>query len=604
MGGSGTDRLSGWRRTHRCGDLRASDIGADVILMGWASSHRDHGGVIFVDLRDRWGITQVVFDPAVSKEVHRRAEHVRPEYVIAVKGRVRARMEGMANAKLATGEIEVICSELRVLNVAETPPIQVDGPPANEEIRLKYRYLDLRRPIMQRNLELRHAAAQATRRFLCAQDFVEIETPTFVSSTPEGARDYLVPSRVWPGRFYALPQSPQIYKQLLMVAGMDRYFQIVRCYRDEDLRADRQPEFTQIDVEMSFVEEADVMRVAEGITRSVYKETIGYDVPDSFPHLDYADAMSRYGSDKPDIRFGLEMVDVTGIAAESDFKVFRAVTEAGGIVSAINVKGGASFSRKQVDDMTPFVAQYGAKGAAWMKVAERGLESNIAKFFNEGVQNALRERLSAEQGDLLVFVADQAPIVYQALGNLRLKFGNDLNLIDKSKFAFLWVTNFPLLSWDEEENRWVANHHPFTSPVLEDLDLFVSGGDPGRIRARAYDLVINGTEVGGGSIRIHQRHVQQQMFDLLGISSEEAERRFGYLLNAFRYGAPPHGGIAFGFDRMVMQLAGQESIREVIAFPKTNTAASPMDGSPSEVDERQLRELGLRLRHVKHAGTA
>jgi aspartyl-tRNA synthetase len=572
--------------------------------MGWAASHRDHGGVIFVDMRDRRGITQIVFDPAESEDVHARAEHIRPEFVIAAKGRVRARMEGMANSKLDTGEIEVICSELRVLNTSEPPPIQIDGPPVNEELRLKYRYLDLRRPPMQRNLELRHAAAQATRKFLCENDFLEIETPTFVSSTPEGARDYLVPSRVWPGKFYALPQSPQIYKQLLMVAGMDRYFQIVRCYRDEDLRADRQPEFTQIDVEMSFVQEPDVLCVAEGITRSVYKETIGYDIPETIPHLDYADAMSRYGSDKPDVRFGLEMVDVTEIAATSDFKVFRAVTEAKGIVSAINVKGGGSFSRKQLDDMTPFVAQYGAKGAAWMKVAENGLESNIAKFFGAGVQAALIERMKAQPGDLLVFVADQASVVYQALGNLRLKLGNDLNLIDKSTFAFLWVVNFPLLSWDEDERRWVANHHPFTSPVLEDLDLFASGGDPGRIRARAYDLVVNGTEIGGGSIRIHQRHIQQQMFDLLGITGEEAERRFGYLLNAFRYGAPPHGGIAFGFDRMVMQLAGQESIREVIAFPKTNSAASPMDGCPSEVDEKQLRELGIRLRHTNVAPTS
>jgi len=595
------DRLDGWSRTHRCGDLRKSDVGTEVVLMGWVASYRDHGGVIFVDLRDRWGITQVVFDPAVSPEAHRRADQVRAEYVLAVRGTVRPRMEGMANPKLPTGEIEIICAELRILNVAEPPPLPIDGPPANEEVRLKYRFVDLRRPVMQRNLELRHHAAQATREYLSNLGFLEVETPTFVRSTPEGARDYLVPSRVWPGKFYALPQSPQMYKQLLMLSGVDRYFQIARCYRDEDQRADRQPEFTQIDVEMSFADEDAVMRVAEGITRAVYRRTIGYEVPDAIPRMGYAEAMSRYGSDKPDVRFGLEMADVTDIAAQSEFKVFRAVVEQKGIVSAINVKGGANFSRKQVDDMTPFVAQYGAKGAAWMKVTEKGLEANIAKFFGPGVQGALRERLKAQVGDLLVFVADQPDVVYQSLGNLRLKLGNDLKLIDRSKFAFLWVVNFPLLAWDEEEKRWVANHHPFTSPVFEDLDLMLSGGDPARIRARAYDLVINGNEIAGGSIRIHQRHVQQQMFRLLGISDEEAEQRFGFFLAAFKYGAPPHGGIAFGFDRMVMQLAGMETIRDVIAFPKTNSAASPMDGSPSEVEEKQLRELGIRLRHTTPA---
>ena len=567
------------RRTHRCGDLRKSDTGSEVILMGWVHSRRDHGGVIFVDLRDRWGLTQVVFDPKEGAEVHATAEHIRSEYVICVKGRVRERGEGLTNPKLATGEIEVLCMEIDVLNTAETPPIPVeDAVSAGEDIRLKHRYIDLRRSRMQRNLEIRHKAAQAARSFLTGNDFLEIETPTFMRSTPEGARDFLVPSRMWPGQFYALPQSPQIYKQLLMVSGMDRYFQIVRCFRDEDLRADRQPEFTQIDIEMSFIDEDDIFALAEGVTRAVFKESVGYDVPDSIPRMDYDEAMSRYGSDKPDTRFGLELVDVTDIGAKSDFKVFKSVIEAGGIISSINVKGCASFSRKQLDDMTPFVGQYGAKGAAWMKVTEKGLESNIAKFFNDEVQAEFIQRMGAEPGDLLVFVADQPSVVYQALGNLRLKFGEDLELIDPDTFEFLWVVNFPLLEWDEDDRRWVALHHPFTSPALDAIDS-MDEVDPGTIRARAYDLVCNGNEIAGGSIRIHQRPVQQKMFELLGIDAEEAQERFGFLLEAFRYGAPPHGGIAFGFDRMVMLAAKEDSIRQVIAFPKSNSGASPLDGS-------------------------
>ena len=425
---------------------------------------------------------------------------------------------------------------------------------------------------------------------------MEVETPFLVRSTPEGARDFIVPSRISPGKFFALPQSPQIYKQLLMVSGFDRYFQIVKVFRDEDLRADRQPEFTQIDLEMSFVEEDDVMGIAEGITRSVFRDTIGYDIGDTVPRLDYDEAMSRYGSDKPDTRFGLELVDVTDTVRESDFKVFRAVVESGGLVSAINVKGGASFSRSQLDGLTPFVAQYGAKGAAWMRVTENGLESNIVKFFSDGVQAKLREVLGGEPGDLFVFCADTPKVVWDSLGALRLKLGRDLKLIDTSRFEFLWVVNFPLLERDEEENRWVARHHPFTSPVVEDIPLMDGSGDPGKIRARAYDLVCNGYELAGGSIRIHRRDIQQRMFALLGIDEHEAEERFGFLLNAFRYGTPPHGGVAFGFDRLSMLVAGTNNIRDVIAFPKTNTASSPMDGAPSEVDERQLRELGIRLR--------
>ena len=585
-------------RTHRCHELRASHVGETVILMGWVHSRRDHGGVIFVDLRDRWGLTQVVFDPQENAGVHATAEQIRPEWVIAIEGRVRERAPGMANPKLATGDIEVLCSRIDVLNVAETPPIPVeDSITTGEEIRLKHRYIDLRRPVMQRNLDIRHRAARATREHLTGEGFLEVETPTFVASTPEGARDFLVPSRVWPGKFYALPQSPQIYKQLLMVSGVDRYFQIVRCYRDEDQRADRQLEFTQIDVEMSFVNEDDVLAMAEGITRAVFKEAIGHDIPAEIPRMDYAEAMSRYGSDKPDTRFGLELVDVTAIGAKSDFRVFKAVTESGGIISCVNAKGCASFSRKQLDDMTPFVGQYGAKGAAWMKVTDGGLESNIAKFFNTEVQRDLISATDAEPGDLLVFVADKPSVVYQALGALRLKFGKELGLIDESAFDFLWVVNFPLLEQDEETGRWVARHHPFTSPAREDLDR-LDELKPGDIRARAYDLVCNGYEIAGGSIRIHQREVQQRMFKLLGISDEEAQKRFGFLLDAFRYGAPPHGGIAFGFDRMVMLAAGEDSIRDVIAFPKTNSATSPLDGSPTEVDEAQLRELGIRLRRI------
>ena len=591
---------TGWSRTQRCNDLRTADVGAEVVLTGWVASHRDHGGVIFIDLRDRWGMTQVVFDPNVDADVHAKAEAFRSEFVIAAKGTVRPRMDGMANPKLETGEIEVICSDVRVLNVAEPPPVPIEGTPANEEARLRYRYVDLRRSEMQRNLALRSTAYQATRSCLHGMDFIEVETPMFVRSTPEGARDFLVPSRVMPGKFYALPQSPQIYKQLLMVGGFDRYFQIVKCFRDEDLRADRQPEFTQIDIEMSFVDEDDVMAVAEDVTRAVFRETIGYEIDEEIPRIDYADAMSRYGSDKPDTRFGLELVDVTDIAKDSEFKVFRGVIESGGIVSAINAKECATFSRGQLDALTPFVAQYGAKGAAWMRVTENGLESNIVKFFPQDVQDRLRAALYAEPGDLFVFVADQPQVVWDALGALRLKLGNELGLIDTSKYGFTWVVKFPLLEHDEESNRWVAKHHPFTSPLPVAIVSFSEGGDPGAIRARAYDLVINGNEIVGGSIRNHRRDVQQEMFHLLGIDEEEAEERFGFLLNALRFGAPPHGGIAFGFDRLVMLVAGATNIRDVIAFPKTNTAASPMDGCPSEVDDRQLRDLGIKLR----AGTA
>lgn len=587
------EALGDWKRTHTCADLREGDIDRAVTLMGWVNSRRDHGGVIFVDLRDRWGITQVVFRPDVNPEVHRMAEGVRNEYVLAVKGCVEARPEGMANPRLATGAIDVECAELRILNESETPPFPIEGDlDLNEELRLSYRYLDLRRPDMQETVALRHRTSQEVRRFLTSENFIEIETPFLITSTPEGARDYLVPSRLHRGRFYALPQSPQTYKQLLMVAGFDRYFQIVRCFRDEDLRGDRQPEFTQIDIEMAFVDERDVMDLSSRLVAHLFKNILDVDLPLPIRQISHQEAMDRYGSDRPDTRFGLEIADLGAAADASEFQVFRKARDAGGQVRGINATGCASFSRKQIDDLAAHAARFGAKGLAWIKVTEKGLESSIVKFFPAGVQAQLRERLNAECGDLLLFVADEPGIVAQSLGNLRLELARQLDLANHRDFSLLWVTQFPLVEWAAKEKRFVACHHPFTAPMDEDLHLMAS--NPTRTRSRAYDLVLNGNEIAGGSIRIHRREVQEQLFRLLDISPEEADKRFGFLLDAFRYGAPPHGGIAFGYDRLVALMAGKDVIRDVIPFPKTNTAASLMDGAPSEVDPVQIRELGLR----------
>ena len=589
-----SESLGDWKRTHNCGELRIENVGEEVCLMGWVGKRRDHGGVIFVDLRDRHGITQVVFRPDLKSETHAIAEKIRNEFVLAIKGRVEPRPEGMTNPKLPTGAIDIECSDLRLLNEADTPPFAIEPDiDVNEELRLRYRYLDLRRPDMQQALFLRHNAAQETRKYLISQGFLEIETPFLMKSTPEGARDYLVPSRVQRGSFYALPQSPQTYKQLLMIAGYDRYFQIVRCFRDEDLRGDRQPEFTQIDIEMAFVTEADVMQLAEGLTRHLFERVIGFDIPSPIPQMTYREAIDRFGTDRPDTRFGLEIVDIAKAALASEFRVFRSVIDSGGQVRAINAKGCANYSRKQIDDLTAFVAKHGAKGLAWIKVTDHGLESSIVKFFPDQAQQMLRESLEAQTGDLLLFVADQPAVVANALGNLRLELAQQQDLMTTSDFSFLWVTQFPLLEFDDVEKRYVACHHPFTSPLEADLNALETA--PGDVRARAYDLVLNGNEIAGGSIRIHHREIQERVFRMLGISESESREKFGFLLDAFRYGAPPHGGIAFGYDRLVALIAGKAFIRDVIPFPKTNTAASLMDGAPSIVDTAQLRELGLRL---------
>jgi len=587
------ESLDGWKRTHNCNELRTDDIGKEVILMGWVGKRRDHGGVIFVDLRDREGVTQVVFRPDIEAEMHAKAESIRNEFVLAIRGKVEPRPEGMANPNLDTGAVDVECDAVKVLNEADTPPFQIESDQElSEEIRLRYRYLDLRRPDVQSTMMLRHRTSQEVRKHLSDKGFLEIETPYLMKSTPEGARDYLVPSRVNRGSFYALPQSPQTYKQLLMVAGYDKYFQIVRCFRDEDLRGDRQPEFTQIDIEMSFVEENDVMGMAEDLTRHVFKSVLDKEIPNPIPRMTYEEAMERYGVDRPDTRFGFEIVDLYEAAQASEFQVFKNVIGDGGQVRGINAKGCGSYSRKQIDDLTAYVAQFGAKGMAWIKVTDEGLESSIVKFFPEQAQDLLRTALGAEPGDLFLFAADKPAVVADVLGNLRLELARQQDLMDPSEYAFTWVTHFPLLDWDEDSKRYVACHHPFTSPLDEDLDEMESA--PGEVRAKAYDLVLNGNEIAGGSVRINRADIQDRMFRLLGIDAEEAEEKFGFLLSAFKYGAPPHGGIAFGYDRLIALLAQKDYIREVIAFPKTNAAASLMDGAPSTVAAAQLRELGLR----------
>jgi aspartyl-tRNA synthetase len=586
-----------WQRTHTCGELRAAHVGQTVTLNGWVNTYRNQGSLVFIDLRDRYGITQVVFEPD-RKELLVAAQELRSEFVVAVKGTVAARLAGKANKDLATGQIEIKAGELTILNRCPTPPFEITefAPDdlANEDLRMQYRYLDLRRGSLQRTLMLRHRVCKVIRDHLDALGFLELETPLLGRSTPEGARDYLVPSRVSPGMWYALPQSPQIYKQLLMVAGYDKYFQIARCLRDEDLRADRQPEFTQLDLEMSFVEMEDIFRVIEGLTAAIFKQCIDVEIALPLPRLAYAEAMLRFGSDKPDLRFGLEIVDVGDLALQTEFQVFRGTIDAGGKVRGLNAKGAAEkFSRKGLDELAEFVKRYGAKGLAWVKVEADKFTSPIEKFLPAPVQQALRQRLDAAAGDLLLFVADKEDTVCQSLGALRQHLATQLKLFDPAKpiYKIAWVYDFPAFVWDDEEKRWNANHHPFTAPMDDDLAKLES--EAGKVRAKAYDLVINGYECGGGSIRIHNPEVQARLFAVLGMTPEQAKQRFGFLLDALKYGAPPHGGIALGIDRFTMMLARTTNIRDVITFPKNQKARDLMTGAPAPVDVKQLKELGL-----------
>lgn len=587
------ESMQNLRRTHYCGELRAENASEMVVLTGWTDTRRDHGGLIFIDLRDRSGIVQVVFSPDTDLDAFNKAESLRPEYVVAIRGKVRKRPLGTENTNIDTGEVEVIALELKILNRAKTPPIYIeDDIDVDENIRLRYRYLDLRRPEMQYNMYLRHRATKVVRDFLDKHGFWEVETPMLTASTPEGARDYLVPSRTHPGKYFALPQSPQLYKQLLMVSGMDRYFQIARCFRDEDLRADRQPEFTQIDLEMSFVGMDDILKLMEEMIAQLCEQTVGLQVERPFLRLSYNEALERFGSDKPDVRFGMELIDISDVAQDCGFKVFNAAVASGGIVKGINATGCGHFSRKEIDDLTKFVSIYKARGLAYFIVTGEGVKSPIAKFFSEHHTDAILDRLNAKPGDLLMFVADVPQVVYNALGALRLHIGEQMGLIPSDEYRFLWVVDFPLFEYDDENKGWSAMHHPFTSPREEDLHLLDE--NPGKARAMAYDMVLNGIEIGGGSIRIHNRDIQEKMFSVIGINEQEAREKFGFLLEAFEYGTPPHGGIAFGLDRLLMLLAKRKTIRDVIPFPKTQSATDLMVAAPSPVDQAQLKELHIK----------
>jgi aspartyl-tRNA synthetase len=587
-------------RTYFCGEVTETAIGEKVVLKGWVQKRRDLGGLIFIDLRDRTGIVQVVFHPDVSAEALQIAEKIRGEYVLDIEGTVIARQEGTINENISTGRIEVQAEKVTIINEAKTVPFVIaDHTDVSEDVRLNYRYLDLRRPMMFETFKMRHKVTKVIRDYLDSAGFLDVETPILTKSTPEGARDYLVPSRVHPGEFYALPQSPQIFKQLLMVGGFERYYQIARCFRDEDLRADRQPEFTQVDIETSFMSQDDIIGMMEEMMTKLMKVVKGLEISAPFPRMSYTEAMSRYGSDKPDTRFGLELVDVSEFAKDSGFKVFAAAVENGGQVKAINVKGSADkYSRKDIDALTEFVGRYGAKGLAWLKVEADGLKGPIAKFFAEEDQTTIKQLLDANEGDLLLFVADKVNVVADSLGALRLKLGKELNLINQSLFHFLWITDWPLLEYDAEAGRYFAAHHPFTMPVRSDLELLET--DPSKVRAQAYDLVLNGYELGGGSLRIFERHIQEKMFEVLGFSKEEAQEQFGFLLEAFEYGTPPHGGIALGLDRLVMLLAGRTNLRDTIAFPKTASASDLLMEAPSEVSPDQLQDLHLSLKIQKN----
>ena len=590
------ESMKGLRRSHRCTELSNRNIGETVTVMGWVKKSRNKGGIIFVDLRDRSGILQIIFEESdVGSEGFEKAEHIRSEYVIAVVGKVEAR-SGAVNKDLKTGDIEIRANELRILSEADTPPFPVEeDSKTKEDLRLKYRYLDLRRPDLQRNLMLRSKVANITRSFLTEEGFLEIETPMLTKSTPEGARDYLVPSRVHPGNFYALPQSPQLFKQLLMCAGYDRYFQLAKCFRDEDLRADRQPEFTQIDMELSFVDVDDVIDVNERLLQKMFKESIGIDIELPIQRMTYAEAMDRFGSDKPDIRFGLELVNVSEQVKDCGFGVFTSALEKGGSVRGINAEGQAAMPRKKIDALIDYVKDFGAKGLAYLAINEDGsYKSSFAKFMTEDQLDGLVKAMNGKAGDLLFFAADEDEIVFAVLGNLRLELARNLELLDKDDYKFLWVTEFPLLEYSEEDKRFVAKHHPFTMPMDEDLHLLDT--DPGKVRAKAYDIVLNGTEIGGGSVRIYQSEIQEKMFEVLGFTKEAAYERFGFLLNAFKLGVPPHAGLAYGLDRLIMLMAKEDSIRDVIAFPKVKDASCLMTEAPNTVDDKQLKELGIEVK--------